>query len=176
MKHKICIFILILLKMWSIPSMAEVINGRCGGYLTWTLDSETNTLTIIGKGDMYDWTHEVYVPWFQYKSYITYIILPNGLTSIGNRAFYDCKSLTSIEIPNSVTSIGSYAFEKCIGLTSIEIPISVTSIEEYAFHDCKSLTSLTIPSSVTIRGLYALYIPIILQDGVVKHGPYCVRI
>ena len=70
--------------------------------------------------------------------------LPNNVTSIGNSAFYNCKSLRSINIPNSVTSIGSYAFSDCSSLTSITIPNSVTSIGNYAFSECSSLTSITL--------------------------------
>ena len=63
-------------------------------------------------------------------------IIPNSVTSIGERAFEDCDGLTSITIPNSVTSIGEGAFYSCDGLTSISIPNSVTSIGEYAFEYC----------------------------------------
>ena len=77
------------------------------------------------------------------------------VTSIGDRAFYDCSGLTSVEIPNSVTSIGRSAFSDCSGLTSVEIPNSVTSIGEYAFSYCSGLTSVTIGNSVTSIGDYA---------------------
>lgn len=66
-----------------------------------------------------------------------------GVTSIGDYAFYKCSSLTNITIPSSVTSIGNYALYGCSSLTSIEIPISVTSIGNYAFEACSSLTSAT---------------------------------
>ena len=82
----------------------------------------------------------------------TSFIIPDGVTSIGNEAFYDCDSLTNITIPSSVTSIGDYAFYGCDSLTSITIPSSVTSIGWYAFYSCDSLTSITIPSSVTSIG------------------------
>ena len=68
-----------------------------------------------------------------------------SVTSIGDRAFYNCTSLTSITIPDSVTSIGRYAFYGCTSLTSITIPDSVTSIGRYAFYGCTSLESMTIP-------------------------------
>ena len=45
---------------------------------------------------------------------ITELIIPNGVTSIGGGAFYDCTGLTSVTIPNSVTSIGKSAFSGCI--------------------------------------------------------------
>ena len=82
-------------------------------------------------------------------------VIPNSVTNIGERAFYDCTGLTSIEIPNSVTSIGAYAFRNCTGLTSIEIPNSVTSIGYSAFEYCTGLTSIEIPSSVTSIGYCA---------------------
>jgi len=80
---------------------------------------------------------------------ITDIIIPSGVTSIGNNAFEDCSSLTSVIIPDSVTSIGDDAFYGCSSLTSITIPDSVTSIGEWAFCGCSNLTSVTIPDSVT---------------------------
>ena len=79
-------------------------------------------------------------------------IIPNSVTSIGNLAFANCKSLTSITIPNSVTSIKQMAFYGCSGLTSITIPNSVTSIGVQAFQGCFGLTSVTIPNSMTSIG------------------------
>ena len=69
------------------------------------------------------------------------VTITNG-KSIGDRAFYNCTSLTSIEIPESVTSIGSSVFYNCTSLTSIEIPESVTSIGNSAFNNCPIKTAI----------------------------------
>ena len=71
------------------------------------------------------------------------LTIPDSVTSIGDYAFEDCRSLTSVTIPTSVTSIGRYAFSECTSLTSVTIPTSVTSIGGYAFEECKNLTIRT---------------------------------
>jgi hypothetical protein len=86
------------------------------------------------------------------NEYIKGIILPENVTSIGEYAFYDCRSLTSVTIPEGVTSIGEWAFRYCEGLTSITIPEGVTSIGVGAFSGCAGLTSITIPEGVTSIG------------------------
>ena len=63
-------------------------------------------------------------------------VVPNTVTTIGDWAFYYCRSLESVEIPNSVTTIGGRAFQNCISLTSIVIPDSVTTIGDGAFLWC----------------------------------------
>ncbi len=94
-----------------------------------------------------------------YNSYSTSklksVTLPNSLKSIGTYAFDGCKSLSKINIPNSVTSIGTYVFSGCSSLVSIEIPNNVTYIGSYAFYSCSSLVSIEISNSVTSIGINA---------------------
>ena len=73
---------------------------------------------------------------------VTYNGKEYSVTSIGERAFYECSGLTSVTIPNSVTSIGDYAFSYCKGLTSIYIPESVTRISQEAFASCSNITRI----------------------------------
>lgn len=47
------------------------------------------------------------------------VIIPDGVTSIGYIAFYDCSSLTSVTIPDSVKSIGKWAFSGCSNLATV---------------------------------------------------------
>ena len=91
-------------------------------------------------------------PWYSRRSEIKKVIITDGVTNIGDCAFFECRNLTSVTVPNSVTSMGDCAFQNCSNLTSVEIPTSVTSIGRSAFAGCSSLTSITIPNSVTSIG------------------------
>jgi hypothetical protein len=77
------------------------------------------------------------------------VTFAQGVTEIGDGAFYGCSSLTVITIPDGVTTIGDNAFDRCYSLTAITIPIGVTTIGNEAFADCSSLTAITIPDGVT---------------------------
>lgn len=85
------------------------------------------------------------------------LVIPEGVTSIGKRAFSGCTSLTSVSIPTGVTSIGDAAFYGCTKLASVSIPTSVTNINNSTFYGCAKLTSVTIPEGVTSIGSYAFY-------------------
>ena len=105
------------------------------------------------------------------------VAIPDSVISIRDSAFSCCKSLTSITIPDSVTSIGDETFSSCVSLTSVTIPDSVTSIGNIAFSCCTSLTSITIPDSVTSIGdgaFYACYslTSITIPDSVTSIGDW----
>ena len=94
---------------------------------------------------------------FYYCDSLTSVSIPDSVTSIGDNAFYFCESLTSVTIPDSVTAIGDSAFSYCDSLTSVSIPDSVTAIGDEAFYSCSSLTSVNIPDSVTSIGDRTFY-------------------
>ena len=97
-------------------------------------------------------------------------VIPNSVTTIGEKAFLECSGLTSITIPNSVTNIGNGAFYDCSGLTSITIPNSVTSIGKQAFRECSGLKSVTIGNSVTSIGYGAFDECSGLESIIVENG------
>ena len=121
--------------------------------LTWTLTAD-GTMTISGSGAMKNYITDD-SPATQKKDNVKKVVIEDGVTSIGDFAFFYCSSLTSIEIPSGVTSIGKNAFQYCSSLTSIEIPESVISIGNNTFEHCSSLTNITIPGSVTSIGMSA---------------------
>ena len=111
-------------------------------------------------------------------NYVTRILFPEELTSIGDRAFYDCDRITSIELPEKIESIGKYAFYGSGNLTSIELPNGLESIGEGAFGGCPitsiklpdglksigsdafrgcSITSIELPNGLESIGSYAFY-------------------
>ena len=83
------------------------------------------------------------------------VILPEGITSIGQKAFIGCQKLTSIQLPETVKEIGNQAFSQCNILTKINIPEGVTKIGESTFSMCTSLTSIQLPEGLTEVGRIA---------------------
>ncbi|MBO4892054.1 MAG: leucine-rich repeat protein [Prevotella sp.] len=83
------------------------------------------------------------------------LVIPNSLTSVGDRVFSGCSGLNSVTIPNSVETIGYNTFRECSGLSSIIIPNSVTSIGNYAFYGCGGLTIVVFGSGVKTIGTEA---------------------
>lgn len=79
-------------------------------------------------------------------------VIPNGVTSISDYAFYGCEKLSDVLIPDTVTSIGNYAFYGCGYLRSVIIPFSVTSVGRYAFYNCDNLWNVFVSDSVTDIG------------------------
>ena len=116
-------------------------SGSCGENLTWTLtqnkDGTTYTLTISGTGEMEDYTVGG-APWHvalgaaANRKQITEIVLPNGLTHIGNNAFLQA-AVTKVEIPNTVVSIGTNAFWNCNTIETT-LPASVRELGATAFY------------------------------------------
>ncbi|HIX21905.1 MAG TPA: leucine-rich repeat domain-containing protein [Candidatus Parabacteroides faecavium] len=84
-------------------------------------------------------------------------VIPSGVMSIGEVAFFACRSLETIIFPSSVTNIEKAAFFNCMNLCEITLPPDVTNIGDKAFSNCRNLREITIPSSVTCIGERAFW-------------------
>ena len=87
---------------------------------------------------------------------LTSIEIPDGVTVIGDYAFYE-SGLENINIPAGVTTIGMGAFEECFNLSGVtfEKDSKLTEIESGTFFGCVDLTSIEIPAGVTSIGIMA---------------------
>ena len=139
-------------------------SGLCGAHLTWNLSCD-GVLTISGNGDMANWSSLSNIPWYAKRESLVSVVIENGVTSIGSRAFENCSSLTSVTIGNSVTSIGKFVFDLCYSLTAIDVATdnpdycseegvlfnkNKTTIVQYP--SGKQQDIYTIPNSVTSIG------------------------
>ena len=85
------------------------------------------------------------------------VVIPEGVTSIGEGVFFECSEITGVTIPKTVTEIGPFSFWCCSNLTNIIIPEGVTNIGERAFNGCDSFTSIIIPEGVKSIGKGAFF-------------------
>lgn len=125
-------------------------SGACGQNLTWELMKD-GTLTISGTGQMddYSFVEDIYPPWHAMRDSVKRITIEDGVSSIGDAAFFECSNVTQITIAESVTEIGKSAFHTCSGLTELTIPDSVTEIGKEAFDYCTQLRAVTLPTGLT---------------------------
>ena len=139
-------------------------SGSCGKNATWELYKD-GTMYIKGTGVMVDyrWNYvengvsTTDTPWFDsYRNDIKKVIIEDGITHIGEYAFYECESLESAKLPDSVNSIGNSAFSNCESLTEVNIPNGVKKIEDFTFCFAQ-ITSIEIPDSVVSIGVQAFF-------------------
>ncbi len=123
--------------------------GTLDGGLTWKL-IKAGTLTISGNGAMPDFESIAEQPWSDNSDSIYKVVIENGVTSIGDCAFWKCGVL-SAEISSSVQSIGNSAFRET-DIMSVKIPSSVKTIGDSAFRGCQGLGSVTISNGVETIG------------------------
>jgi hypothetical protein len=85
---------------------------------------------------------------FKEYSLIKHVNIPNTVTKIGKGSFCRCEGLVDVIIPDSVTHIGAYAFAGCKSLTNVELSDNLERIDFGAFKYCESLRFIEIPNSV----------------------------
>jgi hypothetical protein len=121
-----------------------------GGW--WTdPDGTAAALPPCDEGD--EWTLPASID----RERLVHAILPPGVRSIAEGAFWSCSVLTRVRIPWGVTAIGDGAFCACVALTEVDLPATVTTIEAEAFKVCLHVTRGRCPSvsRASGRGLSA---------------------
>ena len=97
------------------------------------------------------------------------IAVPQGVTSIGKRAF-EGTSVRSVYLPEGIESIGENAFNMCRQLEFVSLPDSLHFIDWYAFFSCESLKTIEIPGKCTHTGMYAFAFCSALQQVTLCNG------
>ena len=146
----------------------------CGVATYWTFDETTGKLTVSGSGGIFDFDTDNKAPWHSFKDQITTVEIRNGVSYIGEDAFFECRNLTSVTLPDTLVSIGGNAFAYCrklsqvnfpfglenIGwqafvrtaLTQVELPDTLWLIQGCAFAGCEQLTYVKLPKALVDVG------------------------
>lgn len=164
---------------YTVSWSSVLVSGTCGASgssVNWALYNNY-ALVISGSGAMANYDNrDNDMPWANYQAQIKSIVIEEGVTQIGQyaffkcnctsaiiansvtyisyNAFYQCAKLESVIIPDSVTTMGKAVFASCTNLESVTLGINITKIEQSAFSGT-ALTDLTIPHRVTSLGIYA---------------------
>lgn len=141
-------------KTEEIPKLEqEVLSGKCGDNLTYTLVN--GILTISGTGEMWNYSSKYRPGWEN----ATKAILMPGVTTIGDYAFANFTTLLSVSLPDGLTCIGKNAFRGCDNLYDINFQESITEIGEWSFSgtflpniDLPSNRHIELPSSLESIG------------------------
>lgn len=129
--------------------------GNCGDGVSWDFNNNTLTISYMGSGTgaMTDGA----TPWSSHKGEIKAIVIGEGVTHIGDSAFYSYTQPTRVIISDTVTSIGASAFYGCWGINSLTMGKKVKTIGAQAFLNCSGFRTLILPDTLTHIGQKAFY-------------------
>lgn len=131
-------------------SKNSTITDICGQNLTYTLDRESGVLTISGTGEMFDYSGFESAPWKDYSEGINTIIIDEGITHIGDFAF-EANQIQSLNFPTTLNSIGQYAFYECKSLKEVIALGNLNFIGGGAFAGCTNLETFNYKGTVAPR-------------------------
>ena len=135
--------------MAQVPYVFNVTaSGTVNANISWVLDGDTGTLTVAGKGAIpsYRYSH---APWYEYRESVKSIVVGEGITEVGERAFYWSTNCTSVTLPSTLIAVREYGFNNLRALEYITLPNNLKIIEFCAFSECVALKTITLPNSVT---------------------------
>ena len=163
----------------SIEAKTKKTSGKDGKNITWNYDKETKTLTFSGSGAISDFEMDGHCPepgWYEWSEKAEHVVIEEGITVIGEMAFYDFFNVESVELPETLTEIrddafwcdsrlkkiklneklqviGKSAFGGCRKLNISEIPINVKKIGKGAFEECQAINRFCFSDSIKIPPL-----------------------
>ncbi len=149
---------MILVKAEASEPEVEVVAEGWSGYTTWKL-TDDGVLTVTpseqtfnGETNMKNYwkvNGELTLPWSEYADLITKVVIEEGVSDLGQMAFYELPNLTEVVLADSVTEIRNYTFKNCASLTTINLEV-VEIICEGAFYGCSALENVTFADGVVI--------------------------
>lgn len=136
----------------------SVVSGTCGtrgneANVIWSLDMNTGVFTLSGTGAAKDIPYNsgykdrhFVSDWTSYRSFIRTVIVEEGITYVGNGAFYDMPVLTAAYFPASITSLGFRIFDGCENFsTAYFYGDAPASVGANLFLDCASDFTICYP-------------------------------
>lgn len=144
----------------------------CGENCHWSI-SDDGKLIVSGSGKIkdydinseYTYVHEgetTPAPWHNYRDQISSVTVSEGISDIGQKAFYDLYNVTNVSLPETLSSLGAWSFAGNSSLTNINLPSSLSYIEGGSF-ERTGLINIDIPDSVTYMG-YCTFLGTPLQS------------
>lgn len=119
--------------------------GEVGNGLLWTITDDVLTISpssagdgIIPEGDM---------PWNDYQTIVTTLVLAEGITETGSGCFQAFRSLRSVSLPETLRTLGQQSFSECTALLTVELPGSLVKMGNFAF-DGSGILSISIPHQI----------------------------
>ena len=146
--------------IWRVIGSDDILaTGECGengSNVLWTMHSD-GTMELTGSGRMMAFEPSIpsMFPWGEFSNHIKKVVVSDGITNIGAKAFYGCRKLKSISLPKGLKSIDYAAFSSCLWLTSVNFPSSLKTIDGEAFNHCEDLSDISLPNALKTIGDYA---------------------
>lgn len=151
-------------------------------YVVAQFNEDFSAVTIFKNGEnsdglMMSWDASQNKSPFSGRNELLTVSILNGVSNIGDYAFFDCGAFATANLPESITVIGAYAFNHCASLNDFDIPQNVTYIGSYAFSGCSSFINVKLPQNITeiqsgtFNGCKSLE-TVIIPDGVTFIGAY----
>ena len=120
--------------------------------ISWSYSKDTHVLSISGSGKMPDAASAAELPWASVRGAVTEVKVGEGVSAIGDYAFYSMKKLEKVSIAEGVETLGVCSFAFCSSLEDVKLPTSLTKLGESTFEGCAALNEITVPANVSDIG------------------------